>query len=143
MTLGAFHTQLFQKLHRLDRKTTSKLGHTSIVYEFLDEGTRRYMFGQEVDNTLAAKVLLQLLLEERVFPYLDMRGYRDEDKDGFWKLVTLERSIVSSFTLEETRRIFQIFCSGKGIRHFLRSELGKKGRELPPLKQSGNKQFYL
>jgi hypothetical protein len=104
MSLGAYHTPESQEALRSKAYASASRSFTysPYVYGYRDEAGRRYRFGKEVSNDIAARVLAESFLEEWVITPRLRKSVRDS-----MKLRHLSRAVAALFSYDEIRQIFE------------------------------------
>lgn len=117
LSLGSFHTRIFQSLKKSGEEVTREFKTMPTYFNFEHEGIRRCLFGGDVDDKLAAKIFLQMLFTLRRL-----------DADIRFRL---ERKIVSQFSFEEAKEIFERIKQGENEVQLIKSKLEEKGFKIP------------
>jgi hypothetical protein len=110
MYLGAFHTGFYQVLkERFPESIFRKFSVMPFVYSYNAEVLRRIYFGKEIDNELASKSLLEMLLFSSIFGLAEkleqifIPSMSLKDSYSFHLLI---RKLVEKFSYEEIKEFF-------------------------------------
>ena len=123
--LGAGHTQMYHNLIRSGQKATRMFSEMPYVYDFTTEGIRRYAFGNEVNDLLAARIILEELFNNSFGLLLLQRILKSE------KRTSIGRKIIAQFSLEEAKDIFEQLKKGQDIKQLFEIRLRDKGITIP------------
>lgn len=119
ISLGAFHTGIYQDLAQENLAVSREFSRSPFVYTALDEAIRRVLHNKEVEDELLA----QGLIEGRVY-----RELRPLTKDSA-KLLAIVRKITGQITLREIEQISKNFA--QKLELDIDKELDKLGVYLP------------
>jgi len=100
LSFGACHTGVYHALRKTKQKISRRFSMMPFIFGFADEGRMRARFGKEIDNQLAAKILL-----EANFYKIFGQELKEVTSDT-GKIVDLVRKIISQFSFNEIREIF-------------------------------------
>ncbi|MBI4130702.1 hypothetical protein HY468_05265 [Candidatus Roizmanbacteria bacterium] len=120
---GTAHTRIHHALKRSGSEVEAHFCHKPYVYPFSAEAERRYMFGKEVDDELAARSFMELTV---FFP-----GLQKFTRD-FSKIQKYVRIALSKFTLHEIEANFN-FQMKYGSQDLFLSQLAEKRIIVPQL----------
>lgn len=121
LSYGSLHTQLFQTLANEGEEVTRSFPTKPYVNNLMLEGERRYYFGKEVDDNLAAQILIECLIDGVFRRDLKYRLPTSED------IMKLERDLASKFSYGEVEEIVEECPNGDF--NVLRKALLEKTRE--------------
>lgn len=103
ITLGAFHTGLIHLLKEKSVEAKMHLSNSPFIFEYINEATRRYRMGKEVDQELLAKVFLEKILLASTVPQL-VKITSSSDK-----IYRFSRKLVSRFSYGDIKAINDFF----------------------------------
>lgn len=127
--LGAGHTQLYHNLIRSGQNVTRMFNEMPHVYDFISEGLRRYAFGNEVNDLLVARIILEELFNNSFGLLLLQRILNSE------KLSNIRRKIVSQFSYEDAEYIFDRLKQGDNVKQLFENKLREKNITIPQTEQ--------
>lgn len=104
LMLGQIHTTFYHALKNREESVTRSFRNIPATYSFSGETLRRYMFGKKITNELVAKAFLETILFGN--PLEASMQVVEEDSD---KLDRLQRKIISQFSFEDAKEIFERF----------------------------------
>lgn len=123
--LGAGHTQLYHNLIRSGQNATRMFNEMPYVYDFTVEGIRRYAFGNEVNDLLAARIILEELFNNSFGLLLLQRILNSEKRSN------IRRKIIAQFSFEEAKDIFERIKQGEDRDKLFNTKLEEKGIKIP------------
>lgn len=106
MFLGALHTRVAHTLKQYGVKIKSHNSRSPQIFGFNNEAHRRLAFGMEVNNELAAQVLLEELCLE-VLGGIILNLTKDHNE-----VTAFVRKIVNRFTYDEIKELYEIGMPG-------------------------------
>lgn len=130
LSLGSAHTFVYHNLKRDNQETTRTFSRTPEVYDFETEALRRLIFGIEVDDELVGKVFL-----EGVFFKTHGVGFDTGDVGDSSKIAKYVRKLISQFSFEEAREIFERLKKGEKAKGIFETKFTEKGIQLPQSEQ--------
>lgn len=129
LSLGIAHDPIYIDLKKRGGETVRFFGQSSSVFSFKEEGARRLRFNKPIDDDLTSKMYLEMMFNGSFG--------RDIDKltEDYMKFTKLSRKIVSLFSFEEARQIFESSKIVRDPRLVMEAKLGEKGIKIPSTEQ--------
>lgn len=127
LVLGSFHTRIYHDLRTSNQQVTRRFSTMPLLYFFEEEAERSLQFGGKVDDKLAAKVFLEETLfndEFIISKWIPLAKTAD-------KVAELSRKIISQFSFEEAREIFEGLKRGENSEELFKAKLAEKGIKIP------------
>lgn len=118
---GAIHTRVHHALERSGAEVSVMFSHKPFRYFFSNESVRRYIFGKEVNDELAAKSFMDMVVLQP--------GLKKITSD-FYKVSLYIRRALSGLTLDEINAVFQEIMQKRSYALFI-SLLEQKGIAIP------------
>ena len=135
LILGAVHTRLHNQLKRSNQYETVNREFNVIPfsYSFHDEARRRYLFSRPLTDTLLGRVFLENIF---TFSFFDVRGFGSRpsfinEEVGSVKIESFKRKIISQFSFEEAREIFEKLKQGESAWQLFETKFVEKGIKIP------------
>lgn len=122
LSYGSFHTRISHALAKEGEDVTRLFPEKPYVYNLILEGERRYYFGKEVDDTLAAQILLECMVDGTFRPLFKSKLPNSE------AILRFERDLASKFSYEDIEKIVDS-CPADGRFYEARDVLLEKIRE--------------
>jgi hypothetical protein len=136
ITLGTMHTPVHHSVKKEEGdRVTRESRPLPTVFAFVQEAVRRLQFGKEIDNDLAAKIYLGDVFTYALFSddtKNELNNLLEKDSE---KGVKLERKIISQFSFEEAKEIFDKLKQGEGERQIFKAKFEEKEIQLPHTEQ--------
>lgn len=136
ISLGSLHTPIYHALKKRN-ENVQRIFRSPAIFPFADEGARRYQFNKEIDNDLAARILLE--------EYLDLASDIDliENIKDTKKSIEVLRKIIGSLDFNEIKSIFQRLHKGKNFHSVLSGALQKKGLKVPNSEKEADEMLHI
>jgi len=126
LSLGEFHTFVYHALKREGENVSRDFNTTMpLVFSLWAEGVRKFHFGKEAANESVAKIFLGFVF----YAQLD-RSVRDLTQDSD-KVARFERKIISQFSFEEAKEIFEKLKQGESAWQLFETKFAEKGIKIP------------
>lgn len=128
ISLGAVHTKVYHSLKKTEReKVQRKFSRLPFIFSLEEEAMRKYGFGKEVDDELAAKVVLEGQFRS-IF-----KDYLYEICDDNLKIGELTRKIISQFSFNEIEEMFNSLKKDPNLtfESLFKTKFKEKGIKLP------------
>jgi hypothetical protein len=102
LSLGLAHDPIYIDLKKRGGEAVRFFGQSSPVFSFGEEGSRRLRFNKPIDDDLASKMYLEMMFNGSFG--------RDIDRltEDYMKHMKLRRKIVSQFSFEDAKQIFEL-----------------------------------
>jgi len=125
LSLGTAHDPIYIDLKKRGGETIRFFGQSSPVFLFMEEGARRLRFNKVIDDDLASKMYLEMIFNGSFG--------RDMDKltEDTMKHEKLSRKIISHFSFDEARQVFESIKIVRDPRLVMEAKLREKNINLP------------
>lgn len=101
MTLGSGDTAVYQNLKRSGLDVRREFHSMPYVFDFVTEGTRRYVYGKEVDDQLAAKMMLQWFFSGDLLKIC-------QEKMSSEKESLFLRKVIGAFDFKDAEEVYNV-----------------------------------
>ena len=126
LSLGFYHTSVYNNIKKQGGEINREFSTMPYVYGFGSEAMRRYGFGKDVSDELAANMFLENLLMVTLPHELTERND---------KFVIFSRRVVSQFSFQEAEEVFNRIKQGEDRKEILEDKLKQKGIKIPQTEQ--------
>lgn len=125
MRLGSTHTGVQHLLLNAGQKSKRTTNVMPVIFDYGNEGMRRYRFGLEVDDQLAAKIAFEVILDNALSKQLRaITRYS-------YKILAIERLIATQFDFDEIRSVLEAAKDVKSFAALVESRLSDKSMAIP------------
>lgn len=129
LNLGISHASLFRYLKKDNRETDVKYGAKLNIFSHMEEGFRKSMSGEVIDNNLAARIILELLF------FRDwMKSFQSLTKN-YTEQSIIDRGILSNFDIKDAEKFFNHVKGGGNPKVLFYSMLEAKGLQKPKTRE--------
>ena len=128
LSLGSFHTSVYENMKEQGRNVNWEFSAIPYVDGFRVEAERRYLFGKDVSDELAANMFLEKALERDVLPH----ELATERYDEF---VIFCRRVIPQFSFQDAEEVFNRIKQGEDRKKIFEDKLGQKGIKIPQTAQ--------
>lgn len=122
LSLGAYHTGLFHDMKQKGYSVEREFGELPVSFGYAGEAMRKHSFDKKVDDDLVAKSMLENLI---------WRNFKESilklSTNSMANLKSLDK-IVSKFSFEEVKNLFDKLKNKDEIKNVLREEIYKKAK---------------
>lgn len=133
LSLGAYHTPLYNALEKSGQEVNREFSVMPSVRSYFDEGMKRFLFGGDVDDELAARIFLEFTFGS------DVQRLSRALQTNSLKSGAFVRKVISQFSLEDTKEIFdkgnieskEEFLKRDGVYDMFIDKLEEKEIKLP------------
>jgi hypothetical protein len=122
LSLGAFHTAIFHQMKKEGYTIEREFGELPMSFGFTTSGVRRHLFEKKVDDDFVAKSMLENLIWRNF-----IESIRKLSPNSIDNIKTIS-GIVSRFSFEEIRVLFDKLKDRDDIKNVLQEEIYKKAK---------------
>lgn len=102
LSLGGYHTSFYHALKKGGHDINREFGMMPFVYTYFNEGMRRFLFGRNVDDELAARIFLESVFQGGLRNNLSKALQTNSPKSA-----AFVRKVISQFSLRDAKEIFE------------------------------------
>lgn len=134
LSLGGYHTSFYHALKKGGQDINREFSVMPFVYSYFTEGMRRFSFGRDVDDELAARIFLESVFQGGLRNNLSRVLQTNSPKSE-----AFVRKVISQFSLRDAKEIFEkgnikskeVFVKRSGVLDLFIDKFIEKGITLP------------
>lgn len=133
LNLGAVHTNLYRSLKKDNQEVGRTFNDMPTIFSHTEEGIRRSLFGKDIKDELAAKIILELLFKDELEQWTS-----EKTKDSI-EQNKIYRAIFSQISIKDAEDLFNRARRSKNLKMLFYDMLEERGLRKPKIREDVEK----